>query len=316
MDFQDHSCIVCHRFHLVVRIKVLQAQKKRLEAQVRQRTHELEEANIEIEAQRDLATHQRDQISHQKKEIEDSIYYAERIQRSLLPSKVILESTVTDYFIMFRPRDIVSGDFYWSSRMNGKLIVTAADCTGHGVPGAFMSMLGIAYLNEIVNKLKDLNANDILNYLRDKIIHALGQTGQEGGSKDGMDMALCIIDPEEKIMQYSGANNPLYLVRNGELIETKADKMPVAIYERMDSFTNHEIQLEKGDSVYICSDGYADQFGGPKGKKFMYKPLKRLLVQIADLSMAEQQKILEKTIDDWQGSLEQIDDVVFIGIKI
>jgi len=298
------------------RIKVLEAQKKRLEAQVRERTHELEEANIEIEAQRDLATNQRDQISHQKKEIEDSINYAERIQRSLLPSKVILESTVPDYFIMFRPRDVVSGDFYWSSRMNGKLIVTAADCTGHGVPGAFMSMLGIAYLNEIVNKLKDLTANEILNYLRDKIIHALGQTGKEGGSKDGMDMALCIIDPEEKIMQYSGANNPLYLVRNGELIETKADKMPVAIHERMDSFTNHEIQLVKGDSVYICSDGYADQFGGPKGKKFMYKPMKRLLVQIADLPMAEQQDILEKTIDEWQGSLEQIDDIVFIGIKI
>jgi ligand-binding sensor domain-containing protein/serine phosphatase RsbU (regulator of sigma subunit)/ABC-type amino acid transport substrate-binding protein len=298
------------------RIKAIQAQKKRLEKLVKERTHELEEANIEIEAQRDLATHQRDQISQQKKEIEDSIYYAERIQRSLLPSKVILESIVPDYFIFFRPRDIVSGDFYWSSRMNGKLIVTAVDCTGHGVPGAFMSMLGIAYLNEIVNKLKDLNANDILNYLRDKIIHALGQTGKEGESKDGMDMALCIIDPEEKIMQYSGANNPLYLVRNGELLETKADKMPVAIHEQMVSFSNHQIQLQKGDNIYLFSDGYADQFGGPKGKKFMYKPLKRLLVEIADQSMAEQHKILEKTIYDWQGPYEQIDDMVFIGIKI
>ncbi|MBL7111861.1 MAG: SpoIIE family protein phosphatase [Bacteroidales bacterium] len=244
--------------------------------------------------------------------------------------------------------------------LNVEMIVTAADCTGHGVPGVFMSMLGIAYLNEIVNMLKDLNANEILNYLRDKIIQALGQTGKEGGSKDGMDMTLCIIDPEEKILQYSGANNPLYLVRNGELIETKADKMPVAIHEHMASFSNHYIQLEKGDNVYLLSDGYADQFGGPKGKKltllaasceessilyinfklrsltpqqatgkrvsefgeanalagFMYKPLKNLLVQIADHSMAEQQKILEKTIDDWQGSIEQIDDMVFIGMKI
>ena len=298
------------------RIKAIEAQKKRLEALVRERTHELEEANIEIEAQRDLATHQRDQISQQKKEIEDSIYYAERIQRSLLPSKVILESIVPDYFIMFRPRDIVSGDFYWSSRMNGKLIVTAADCTGHGVPGAFMSMLGIAYLNEIVNKLKDLNANEILNYLRDKIIHALGQTGKEGESKDGMDMALCIIDPEEKTMEFSGANNPLYLVRNGKLIETKGDKMPVAIHEKMVSFSNHEIKLENGDNIYLFSDGYADQFGGPKGKKFMYKPMKRLLEQIAHHPMPDQQKILEKTIDDWQGPYEQIDDIVFIGIKI
>ena len=129
-------------------------------------------------------------------------------------------------------------------------------------------------------------------------------------------MALCIIDPEEKTLQYSGANNPLYLVRNGELIETKADKMPVAIHEHMPSFSNHCIQLEKGDNIYLFSDGYPDQFGGPKGKKFMYKSLKRLVVQIADHSMAEQQKILEKTIDDWQGPIEQIDDMVFIGIKI
>ncbi len=299
-----------------IRVRTIEAQKKRLEQLVRERTHELEVANIEIEAQRDLATAQRDKISQQKKEIEDSIYYAQRIQRSLLPTKDLLDRLLPEHFIFFRPRDIVSGDFYWANFIRGKLIITAADCTGHGVPGAFMSMLGIAFLNEIVNKQEQIDASAILNQLRNEIIQALGQTGAEGEAKDGMDMALCIIDRKKNSLQFAGANNPLYLIRKGELVETKGDKMPVAIHEFMSPFSSHVIPLEKGDALYLFSDGYADQFGGNKGKKFMYKAFKNLLTGISGRSMSEQAQILEETMEEWQGSYDQIDDMVIIGIRI
>ena len=179
-----------------------------------------------------------------------------------------------------------------------------------------MSMLGIAFLNDIVNKQEQIDASKILNQLRNEIIQALGQTGLEGQSKDGMDMALCIIDREKNTLQFAGANNPLYHVRNKELMETKGDKMPVSIHERMPSFASHTISLEKGDALYLFSDGYPDQFGGPKGKKFMYKLFKELLMDISDKSMLEQAKILEQTMEDWQGTFEQIDDMVIIGIRI
>ncbi|HEC43015.1 MAG TPA: transporter substrate-binding domain-containing protein [Bacteroides sp.] len=299
-----------------IRVRAIEAQKNKLEQLVRERTHELEVANIEIEAQRDLATMQRDKISHQKKEIEDSIYYAQRIQQSLLPSKEFLDQLLPEHFIYFKPRDIVSGDFYWSNFIRGKLIITAADCTGHGVPGAFMSMLGIAFLNDIVNKQEQIDASIILDQLRNEIIQALGQRGAESESKDGMDMALCIIDRENKTLQFAGANNPLYHIRKKELMETKGDKMPVSIHETMPSFTSHTIELEEGDALYIFSDGYPDQFGGPREKKFMYKSFKNLLTDISDKSMQDQADILEKTMADWQGILEQIDDMVIIGIRI
>jgi ligand-binding sensor domain-containing protein/serine phosphatase RsbU (regulator of sigma subunit)/ABC-type amino acid transport substrate-binding protein len=299
-----------------IRVRAIEAQKKRLEQLVRERTHELEVANIEIEAQRDLATSQRDKISQQKKEIEDSILYAQRIQNSLLPGAAVLAALLPEHFIFFKPRDIVSGDFYWANFIRGKLIITAADCTGHGVPGAFMSMLGIAFLNEIVNKQEQIDASIILEQLRNEIIQALGQTGAEGESKDGMDMALCIIDQENRTVQFAGANNPLYHIRNREINVIKGDKMPVSIHETMPPFTSHELKLEKGDALYVFSDGYADQFGGPRGKKFMYKAFKELLAGISDKPMSEQIEILEKTMEDWQGTLDQIDDMVIIGIRI
>ncbi len=298
-----------------VRVRQIEAQKKKLEQLVKERTRELEEANAEIEAQRDLAEKQRDQISAQKKEITDSIYYAERIQRSLLPAREKLDEWLPDHFILFKPRDIVSGDFYWASTKDSKIIITAADCTGHGVPGAFMSMLGIAFLNEIVNKYQDLRAHQILNYLRNEIIKALQQKGKEGEQKDGMDMALMIIDLDKHTLEYSGANNSLYLIRDGELMETKADKMPVAIHEKMEDFSLHEIKLKKGDALYISSDGYPDQFGGPKGKKFMAKRFKQLLQDIWDKPMGEQKDILDKSIEEWKEGYDQIDDIVVIGVR-
>ncbi len=298
------------------RVKTIERQKKILEQQVRERTRELEEANKEIQAQRDLAESQRDQISIQKKEITDSILYAERIQRSLLPSREKLEHFMTGHFILFKPRDIVSGDFYWAAGMKDKTIVAAADCTGHGVPGAFMSMLGIAFLNEVVRENRVLKADQILNELRNHVIEALQQKGQPGEAKDGMDIALCVIDRKKHVLHFSGANNPLYYIRNGELFEIKGDKMPVAIHVRMDPFTSHTLEILPGDVFYIFSDGYADQFGGPQGKKFKYKALKELLIRISTLPMPEQKEILNETFETWKGDMEQIDDVVVIGFKI
>ncbi|MCK5823366.1 MAG: SpoIIE family protein phosphatase [Bacteroidales bacterium] len=260
---------------------------------------------------------QRDQISEQKKNITDSIQYASRIQRALLPSEEYREEILPDHFILFRPRDIVSGDYYWMKQKNGKTIVVAADCTGHGVPGAFMSMLGVAFLNEIANR-DDINeANEILNSLRTHVIKALHQTGKEGESKDGMDIALCVIDADRKKMQFAGAYNPLYLIRNNELIQVKADRMPIGFYfkEGVD-FKNNEVNLEKDDKLYIFSDGFADQFGGKDGRKFMSKKFKQLLTDINQKPMSVQHDILDTTIDKWRGDIEQIDDVLIVGLKI
>ncbi len=297
------------------RVRAIEKQKEVLEEQVRERTRDLEKANREIEAQRDLAEAQRDQIALQKKEITDSILYAERIQRSMLPREEKIRTLFHDVFILFKPRDIVSGDFYWSAEVDDKVIVAAADCTGHGVPGAFMSMLGIAFLNEVVRENGVLRADAILNELRNHVIEALQQKGEPGESKDGMDVALCVIDRKEKILHFAGANNPLYYIREGELTEIKGDKMPVAIHVRMDPFTNHTLEIRPGDAFYIFSDGYADQFGGPRGKKFKYKALKELLVTIHAKPMQEQKSILDDTFEKWKGDMEQIDDVVIVGFK-
>ncbi len=298
-----------------IRIRSIELQKNKLEQLVKERTHALEEANVEIEAQRDLATSQRDQIGAQKKEITDSIYYAERIQRSLLPASNILKMILPEHFILFKPRDIVSGDFYWTTEKTDKIYVTAVDCTGHGVPGAFMSMLGISFLNEIVNKSDEIGPEEVLNQLRKYIIKALKQIGQEGEAKDGMDMSMVVFDKAQKTLSFAGANNPLYFIRNGELKEIKGDKMPVGIHERMNSFTSHSIDLMRGDTFYIFSDGYADQFGGPKAKKFMYSNFKSLLMTLQAKSMREQGKILDDTLEAWKGDVEQIDDIVIIGLR-
>ncbi len=298
-----------------IRIRRIEAQREKLEKLVKKRTHELEQANSEIEAQRDLATNQRDQIGAQKKEITDSIYYAERIQRSLLPPANIMKKILPEHFILFKPRDIVSGDFYWVTEKADRIYLTAADCTGHGVPGAFMSMLGISFLNEIVNKTEDSGPEEILNQLRKYIIKALKQAGQEGENKDGMDISIVVFDKVQKTLSFAGANNPLYFVRNGEFQEIKGDNMPVGINDKMNSFTQHTFNIQRGDTVYIFSDGYPDQFGGPRAKKFMYSNFKALLMTIQTKSMREQGKILEDTLEAWKGDIDQIDDIVVIGLR-
>jgi len=194
-------------------------------------------------------------------------------------------------------------------------MVIAADCTGHGVPGAFMSMLGISFLNEIILNKEIIRPDLVLNALRDEIMKALKQMEEQSDVKDGMDMSACLIDFSNGKLQFAGAQNPLYHFSKKELVEIKADKMPVAIHERMDDFTNHEIQLAKGDTIYIFSDGFVDQFGGPKQKKFLSKNFKAILQEMQDLPMIEQGKKLDAIFEDWRKELEQVDDVTVIGVR-
>ncbi|NSW46611.1 MAG: SpoIIE family protein phosphatase, partial [Bacteroidales bacterium] len=314
--------------------KVIESQKKMVDEkniilhqqneEISRQRDEIATQRDEIAAQRDLVIKQKEHIEEQKKQITDSINYAKRIQEAVLPMSEMARSVLGEHFILFKPKDIVSGDFYWTTQIDNMLIVAVADCTGHGVPGAFMSMLGISFLNEIVRKKEMTKANDVLNELRKEIINALQQKGIAGEQKDGMDIALIAINKNTLQCQFAGANNPLYLVRkaqneptaNYELTEYKGDKMPVAIYIIMNNFTNYEFQLEQGDILYLFSDGYADQFGGEHGKKFMYKRFKELILANAHKPMNEQKQAFEETIVQWIGNGEQTDDITVVGIKI
>jgi serine phosphatase RsbU (regulator of sigma subunit) len=278
----------------------------------------LQAKNKEILAQKEEIETQRDILAKQKQEITDSIHYASRIQAAVLPPKEFINKILPEnYFILYKPRDIVSGDFFWITQKGNKTIITVADCTGHGVPGAFMSMLGISFLNEIVNANNVIDANEILNELRDHVIKALHQTGETGENKDGMDIALCVIDFDTNKLHFSGAYNPLYMVRNNELLHFKADKMPIGIFFKGNQpFTNQEIDIEKGDTFYVFSDGYVDQFGGDNNSKFKSKQFKQLLIDIQKETMANQKNILDKTIEEWKGKNDQIDDILVMGIKL
>ncbi len=260
--------------------------------------------------------HQKEIVEEKNNHILDSIKYAKRIQDALITPKEIISEVMPDHFILFKPRDIVSGDFYWMGRKNDYLITVAADCTGHGVPGAFVSMLGIAFLNEIINKMTDLQADAILNQLRDLVISSLRQTGKEGESKDGMDISLCIIDRKNLQAQFAGANNPLYIIRNNELIEVKADRMPIGYYLVTKPFRNNMIEIQPGDMLYTFSDGFQDQFGGPKGEKFKIKPFKEILNRASSKPVDEQKLFLDNAIEDWKGIHEQVDDILIIGVRI
>ena len=260
---------------------------------------------------------QHDIVQKQNKKIEDSILYAKRIQSAVLPPNRFIQHLLSQHFIFYKPRDIVSGDFYWTKQFDNKIFIAAADCTGHGVPGALMSMLGITFLNETINKTPNIHAHEILNELRIHIISSLRQTGSSGESRDGLDIALCIIDHEKQILEYAGANNPLYLIRNNELTETKADKMPIGIHRRAkESFQNHIIKLQKDDLIYIFSDGFADQFGGEYGRKFLSANFKKLLIENFSKTLNDQKVILEKTFEEWKGDRKQLDDILIIGFKI
>ncbi len=264
-----------------------------------------------------IITEQKHLVEEKNKDITDSINYAKRIQEALLPAKEVKYEIFPNAFVFFKPRDIVSGDFYWFTKKNGKRIITAVDCTGHGVPGALMSMIGNTFLNEIIEGKNITQPSLILSELRHMVIKSLKQTHEMTESKDGMDMSLLTFDDENNTVEYAGANNPMWLIRKGECIEYKPDKRPIGYYRGEGlPFTNHKIELQKGDTIYIFTDGYADQFGGENGKKLKYKPFREALLSIQHEPMLKQEEILIKKFDEWKGPLSQIDDVLIIGIRI
>ncbi len=309
---------------------------KEMYHKIQQRTRQLEQNAKEIAAQRDKIVKNQEivnaseerirsanlKILEQQENITDSIHYAKRIQQAVLPRGSYIKKCIPKYFILYLPKDIVSGDFYWVTRKANTVMIAAADCTGHGVPGAFMSMLGISFLNDILRKnMKKffesrLKASDFLEELRKKVKKALGRGKEDSVMKDGMDITFCIIDLDNNMMQYAGAFNPLIIIRDNELIKVKATRNPIGSYIWETAFENHELQLHSGDRLYMFSDGFIDQFGGKDNKKFKNKPFEKLLLGIHQKPMAEQHDILEKTLEDWRGDNEQVDDVLVCGFLI
>ena len=256
------------------------------------------------------------QIEQQKINITDSIHYASRIQNALLPPNDELNRLLPSYFILNKPKDIVSGDYYWISTKDNKVLLALADCTGHGVPGAFMSIMGINLLNEIVKKTEVVTANVILNELRDYLVTSLRQIGDKDETRDGMEVALCVVDYDNKKLQYSGAFRPLYLIRNKELHVYKGDRMPIGIYNEEEvPFNSKEVQFEENDIIYLFTDGYVDQIGGPGRKTFRSSKFKQLLLDIHQKPMEEQKTILEEVYEEWRNDMEQIDDIMVMGIR-
>ena len=267
--------------------------------------------------QKQIIEKQKHLVEQSQKEMIDSITYAQRIQQVLLTSEKYIGNYVKEFFILFKPKDIVSGDFYWAANIKGRFYLATADCTGHGVPGAFMSMLGINFLNEIMIEKGITRPDEVLNTLRTEIIAALNPEGSTVESKDGMDMSLCCFNFSDNTLEFALANNGIYILRKNEVIELKPDKMPVGKYtDEVNPFTYNKIQLQQGDVVYTYTDGYADQFGGPKGKKFNYKQVKELLISISNEPLQNQKEIVSANFNTWKGSLDQVDDVCLIGVKI
>jgi len=301
---------------LVVRLRerALKQEKERLERQVAERT-------AEVVQQKEALAEANEQLAEQHKDIVDSIRYAERIQRAILPLESTMQQYLADAFVLFQPKDIVSGDFYWFAQRGTRIYFSAIDCTGHGVPGAFVSLIGNNGLQKAVNELGLERPSEILDALRTFVVNVFQQQGAGDAIRDGMDMALCALDTSNGSLEFAGAKNPMYLLRQGEMEIIKADKMPVGASEtdRYEPFTNHPFQLQKGDCVYLFSDGFADQFGGPKGKKFKYRPFQELLTQLCTEPMAQQKAVLERTINDWMrqeaAHYEQIDDILVMGIR-
>jgi serine phosphatase RsbU (regulator of sigma subunit) len=275
-------------------------------------------ANVLLEKQNSEISGQKNVIEEKNKDITDSIHYAKRIQDAILPSPDKILHSLPGSFVLFRPKDIVSGDFYYFNELgDAEMIIAAADCTGHGVPGAFMSILGFNALEQAINENKQKEPSGILNQINAIISTTLNQGNKEQSVKDGMDIALCHIDKKSRQIRYAGANNPLWVISGNELFEYKANKKPIGVSEGTDSgFISHTIQLKEGDAFYLFSDGYADQFGGEKGKKFKYKQLKELLLSFQDQPMKEQHDTLDTVMNKWKGNLEQIDDILIIGGKL
>ena len=305
------------------RIASFKHRQRELEKTVSERTSEISEKNEELHQQKEEILAQRNEIGVQKdklevihKDLTESIEYARFIQYNMFPDLEVLNNTFSDHLLLFYPRDRVSGDFYWWSKVDDQIIVAVADCTGHGVPGALMSMLGISFLREIVLKEQIVNPSEVLNHLRDEVINALNQRMSPGEQKDGLDIALVNINLKTHELQFSGARNPLMMVRNQELLEFKADKAPISVYPKMIQFTTQNIELQSGDQLYLFTDGYPDQFGGKNGAKFKRNRFKKLVIKMAENPMKDQFMILEENFQSWKGNQEQIDDITILGLKI
>jgi len=269
------------------------------------------------QTQKEIIEGQKLIVDAKNKEIHDSINYAERIQRSFLATEELLNENLGEHFVYFNPKEAVSGDFYWAGKLtNNNFAVSCADSTGHGVPGAIMSILNISSIERAVENKANKPA-EIFNQARQLIIDRLKKDGSTEGGKDGMDASLISFNSEKTIMQYVAAHNPIWIIRSGELIDIKAEKMPVGKHDHDHiPFKGGEIELHKGDVIYTLTDGYQDQFGGEKGKKYKVKPFKRLLLKICDLPMNEQHQKISNTFDEWKGDLEQVDDVCVIGVRV
>lgn len=297
--------------HALLKMRDDLAENERiLEQKVLERTEE-------VVRQRDKIERQRLKVEELYKDVTDSIRYAKRLQDSILPPERFMQEHLPDSFVLFKPKDIVSGDFYWMDKSSDKVIFAAVDCTGHGVPGAFMSLVGANALNQAVREHHLNSPGPILDDLNKLSSQALNKGKDETSVRDGMDVAMCAVDFNTMKLEYAGANNPLYLIRDGEILKTNPDKFSIGGIETGEArYKNNEIDLKKGDVIYIFSDGYADQFGGPKGKKFMYSKFRKLILDIRNEPMHKQGRILDQTIEEWRGSYEQIDDILIIGVRV
>ncbi|MCU0366393.1 MAG: SpoIIE family protein phosphatase [Bacteroidales bacterium] len=270
----------------------------------------------ELKAAYDEIEFQREELQLRNKDLTDSLTYARRIQEALLPAEHHIRKILQHYFIYYRPKHIVSGDFYWISERDDKYFIAAADCTGHGVPGALMSMIGLELLNKIINEMKVNVSDQILLTLNDELEAAFFK--EEDGRaliKDGIEMSICVIDRTTMEMEFSGAFLPVYIVRDDRLIEIKGDKQNVGQLFNAVAFNRSSYRLQKGDILYLFSDGYADQFGGPDNKKFKYRRLRHILLTISKYPLGDQQRILDETITSWMGDCEQIDDMMILGVR-
>lgn len=252
------------------------------------------------------------EVAHE--EIMDSIAYAKRIQTAILPPDRVIKEYLPESFVLYKPKDVVAGDFYWMENVGDTILFAAADCTGHGVPGAMVSVICNSALNRSVREFELSDPGKILTKAREIIIKEFEKSEED--VKDGMDISLCAYNPKELTLKFAGAHNPLWLLRNNEIIETKGDKQPVGKFEQLIPFKTHQIEIQKGDLFYVFSDGYVDQFGGERGKKFKAKALRNLLLKIQDEGLLEQKKQIDQTFENWKGSLEQVDDVCVIGVRV
>lgn len=294
---------------LLMMRKELGERERVLEEKVRERTEEMVRQKDEVERQSK-------KVVELYKNVTDSIRYAKRLQESILPLDQRIRELLPGSFVLYRPKDIVSGDFYWVEQIDGKTVFAAVDCTGHGVPGAFMSLVGHNGLNQVVKERGLTKPNEVLDQLN-RIAFETLHKDRDQYVRDGMDMALCTFHPEQLLLEFAGANCPLYVVRDGEVLQFAANKMPIGGFALEDKiFTGHTVQLQKGDAVYVFSDGYADQFGGPKGKKFFYRQFRELLVSITPETPERKKTLLMEAFNDWKGTQEQVDDILVMGMQV